>query len=396
MGADSRSSGRAGRVYSIPMAKVALAYSGSLDTTVCVHYLRQVKGMKVYTFSANLGQPEYLAPLAERAVELGAAAAHLADLREKFVRDYIFPCIRANAVYEQGYFLFSALSRPLIVEELVRMADEEGCDAIAHGSRGIGNDMLRLENCIRAVAPSMRVLTPLVDLGLRSPQDDVLYARKNGLVFESEKQEVYNVEQNLWGNNIQLRSMKDTWEEPPKDTYILTVPPDEAPAKPTTLDIDFLRGDPVAIDGEETDPIRLIEELNKIGGRCAVGRFDVVENRISGLKTREIYESPAAAILAAAHRALESITLEREVLHFKDSLSQRYADLVYEGKWFLSVRQGLDAFFSRINENVTGTVRLSLCRGALMVTGRKSPHSLFVPPSDRPVTPFPQQLRNAR
>ncbi|HEX7898671.1 MAG TPA: argininosuccinate synthase [Planctomycetota bacterium] len=378
------------------MAKVALAYSGSLDTTVCVHYLRQVKGMKVYTFSANLGQPEYLAPLAEKAVELGAAAAHLADLREKFARDYIFPCIRANAVYEQGYFLFSALSRPLIVEELVRMADEEGCEFIAHGSRGIGNDMLRLENCIRAVAPSMRVLTPLVDLGLRSPQDDLVYARRVGLSFESEKQEAYNVEQNLWGNNIQLRHMKDTWEEPPKDTYILTVPPDEAPAKPTSIDVDFLKGDPVAVDGEEMDPVRLIEELNKIGGRCAVGRFDVVENRISGLKTREIYESPAAAILAAAHRALESITLEREVVHFKDSLSQRYADLVYEGKWFLSVREGLDAFFTKINQHVTGTVRLSLCRGALMVTGRKSPHTLFVPPNDKAVAQFPHQLRNAR
>jgi argininosuccinate synthase len=378
------------------MVKVALGYSGSLDTTLCVHYLRQVKGLKVYTFSANLGQPDDLAPLAERAVELGAAAAHLGDLREKFARDYIFPCIRANAVYEQGYFLFSALSRPLIVEELVKIAEEEGCDALAHGSRGIGNDMLRIENCIRAIAPRMRVLTPLAELGLRSPKDDLAYARKIGLPLEGEKQAVYNVEQNLWGNNIQLRDMKDTWEEPPKDTYLLTVPPEEAPAKPAVLEIEFLRGDPVAVDGEALDPVALIETLNRVGGRAAIGRFDVVENRISGLKTREIYESPAAALLLTAHRALESITLEREVLHFKDSLSQRYADLVYEGKWFLSVREGLDAFFSKINANVTGTVRLSLCRGALSVTGRKSPTSLFVPPpSERPVT-FPQPLRSAR
>src|SRR5882672_1669479 len=365
------------------MAKVALAYSGSLDTTICVHYLRHVKGMKVYTFSANLGQPEYLAPLAERAVELGASAAHLADLREKFARDYIFPCIRANAVYEQGYFLFSALSRPLIVEELVQIADDEGCDYIAHGSRGIGNDMLRITNCIKAVAPTMKVLTPLVELGLRSPKDDLEYAKKNGLKYESEKQTVYNVEQNLWGNNIQLRDMKDTWEEPPKDTYILTSPTDESPVKPTPIEIDFRAGIPVALDGEEVSPVRLIDELNKIGGRASVGRFDVVENRISGLKTREIYESPAAAILLMAHRALESITLEREVMHFKESLSQRYADLIYEGKWFLNVREGLDAFFSKINENVTGTVRLDLCRGAITVTGRKSPHSLFAPPQER-------------
>jgi len=365
------------------MAKVALAYSGSLDTTICVHYLRHVKGMKVYTFSANLGQPEYLAPLAERAVELGAAAAHLADLRDKFAREYIFPCIRANALYEQGYFLFSALSRPLIVEELVQIADDEGCEYIAHGSRGIGNDMLRITNCIRAVSPAMKVLTPLVDLGLRSPKDDLEYAKRNGIKFESERQEARNVEQNLWGNNIQLREMKDTWEEPPKDTYILTSPPEDAPAKPQAIDIDFRQGNPVGLDGEELSPVQIIEELNKMGGRASVGRFDVVENRISGLKTREIYESPAAAILLTAHRALESITLEREVLHFKDSLSQRYADLVYEGKWFLSVRQGLDAFFSKVNENVTGTVRLSLCRGAITVAGRKSPHSLFEPPQER-------------
>jgi len=370
------------------MPKVALAYSGSLDATICVHYLRHVKGMKVYTFSANLGPPEYLAPLAERAVELGAAAAHLADLRDKFAREYIFPCIRANAIYEQGYFLFSALSRPLIVEELVQIADDEGCEYIAHGSRGIGNDMLRITNCIRAVSPSMKVLTPLVDLGLRSPKDDLEYAKRNGIKFDSEKHEARNVEQNLWGNNIQLREMKDTWEEPPKDTYILTSPPEDAPAKPVTIDIDFRHGIPVGLDGEELSPVQIIEELNKLGGRAAVGRFDVVENRISGLKTREIYESPAAAILLNAHRALESITLEREVLHFKDSLSQRYADLVYEGKWFLSVREGLDAFFSKINENVTGTVRLGLCRGAISVTGRKSPHSLFEPPQERG-TPLP-------
>jgi argininosuccinate synthase len=359
------------------MPKVALAYSGSLDTTLCVDWLKK-KGHKVYTFSANVGQPEYLAPLAERAVELGAAAAHLADLREKFVTDYIFPCIRAHAVYEQGYFLFSALSRPLIVEELVKIAEEEGCDAVAHGSRGIGNDMQRIENCIRALAPQLRVLTPLVELGLRSSRDDVEHAKKTGIRFDSERQAVYNVEQNLWGNNIQWREVKDTWEEPPKDTYLLTVPLEEAPAKATVLEIEFREGNPVAIDGEATAPVELIETLNKLGGRCAVGRYDVVENRISGLKTREIYESPAAAILIAAHRALESVTLERDVMHFKEALSQKYADLVYEGKWFLPVRLGLEAFFSKINEKVTGSVRLSLCKGAIQVTGRRSPNSLLL------------------
>jgi argininosuccinate synthase len=374
--------------------KVVLAHSGSLDSTICVRHLRHAKGMKVFTFSANVGQPEYLEPLAEQAVELGAAAAHIADLREKFAREYLLPCVRANAVYEQGYFLFSALARPLIVEELVAVAEEEGCTHIAHGSRGIGNDMLRIENCIRAVAPHMEIHTPLVELGLKTSADDIDFARKAGIPFESELHERYNVEQNLWGNNIQLRGAKDTWEEPPRETYILTTPPADAPARPSILEIGFQGGNPVSVDGEELPPAKLIEQLNKIGGRAAIGRFDVVENRLSGLKTREIYESPAAAILLAAHRALESITLEKDILHFKEALSQKYADLVYEGKWFLPVRAGLEAFFLKVNEKVTGTVRLSLCRGALVVTGRKSPNSLFVPQADRTVR-FPQEVRQA-
>ncbi len=367
------------------MSKVALAYSGSLDTAICVHYFRHVRGMRVVTFSANLGQPEYLEPLAEQAVELGAAAAHLADLRDKFAREYIFPCVRANAVYEQGYFLFSALSRPLIVQELAKIAEEEGCEFIAHGARGTGNDMQRIESCIGAMAPHLGILTPLVDLDLHSPQDDVEYAHRNGIRFESERKALYNVEQNLWGNNIQLGGVRDTWEEAPKDTYILTTAPWEAPARPTTIEVDFVRGEPVSVDGEDLAPPRLIDHLNKLGGRNAVGRFDVVENRISGIKSREIYASPAAAILAAAHRALESIVLDREVMHFKEALSQKYADLVYEGKWFLPAREGLDAFFARINEKVTGTVRLSMCRGALAVAGRKSPNTLFVPRDERAV-----------
>jgi argininosuccinate synthase len=377
------------------MPRVALAYSGSLDTAICVHYFRHVRGMRVVTFSANVGQPEYLEPLAEQAVELGASAAHLADLRDKFAREYIFPCIRANAVYEQGYFLFSALSRPLIVQELVKIAEEEGCEYIAHGARGTGNDMQRIENCIGAVAPQLGILTPLVDLDLRSPQDDVEYARRNGIRFESEKKTLYNIEQNLWGNNIQLRGVYDTWEDAPKDTFVLTTSPWESPVRPTVIEIDFLKGEPKAVDGEELLPARLIDHLNKLGGRNAVGRFDVVESRISGLKSREIYESPAAAILVAAHRALESITLDREAVHFKEALSQEYADLVYGGKWFTPVREGLDAFFARVNEKVTGTVRLSLCRGALNVLGRKSPHTLFVPRDERTVQ-FPLSLKPPR
>lgn len=372
------------------MAKVVLAYSGGLDTTICVHYLRHVRGMKVYTFSANLGQPEYLEPLAEHAVELGASAAHLADLRDKFAREFVFPCIRANAVYEQGYYLFSALSRPLIVQELVAIAGEEGCDTVAHGSRGIGNDRVRLSNCISAVASDLEVIAPLEELGLKTPADDLEYAKEHGLTVESERQTLYNSEQNLWGNNIQLRGLSDPWEEPPRDTYVMTTPPLDAPVKPVQVTVAFEKGVPTKIDGEALPPVKLIEKLNKIAGRCGIGRFDVIENRIGGLKTRELYEAPAAAVLIAAHRALESLTLHKDILHFKDGLSRKYADLVYEGQWFSSVREGLDALFLKVNERVTGDVRLSLYKGALSIVGRRSPHSLFTP---QPVgsVQFPQR-----
>jgi len=358
------------------MAKVALAYSGGLDTTICIHYLHHVRGMKVFTFSANLGQPEYLEPLAERAVDMGAAAANLADLRDKFAREFVVPCLRAGAVYEQGYYLFSALSRPLIMQELVEIARQEGCEAIAHGSRGIGNDRIRLQNCGRALAPDLQMLAPLEELGLATPKDDLAYAKEHGIPFESVQQTLWNAEQNLWGNNIQIRGAIDTWEEAPKDTYVMTVPPASAPNKPVTVEIGFVQGRPESIDGKDQPLVRLIEKLNQIGGRCAVGRVDIVENRITGLKTRELYEAPAAAILHAAHRALEAITLERDVLHFKEGLSHKFADLVYEGKWFAPMREGLDAFFARVNERVTGTIRVSLFKGAITVTGRKSPNSL--------------------
>jgi argininosuccinate synthase len=360
-------------------AKVALAYSGGLDTTICVHYLTEVKGMKVYTFSANLGQPEYLEPLAERAVEMGATAAHLADKRERFAREFILPTVRAGAVYEEGYTLFSALSRPLILQELVAIAEEEGCEFVAHGSRGIGNDRIRMNNCMRALAPDLKVLTPLEELGLRHTGDDLEYAKEHGLPCEEVRQTLYNVEQNLWGNNIQVRSIRDTWEEPPRDTYLMTVPPSEAPNKPASVVVGFEAGLPASVDGERLSEVKLIEKLNKIGGRCAVGRFDVVENRITGRKTREIYEAPAAAVLHAAHRALEWITLDKGVLHFKDGLSRKYADLVYHGEWFSPVREGLEAFFQKIEARVTGEARLTLFKGALNVTGRRSPNSLFAP-----------------
>lgn len=354
------------------MAKVALAYSGKLDTTICVHWLRDVKGMKVYTFSANLGQFENLEPLAERAVELGASAAHIADLRETFVKNFIFPCIRANAEYESGYFLFSALSRPLISRELIKVAQEEGCDYVAHGSRCIGNDIVRFENCLKAIAPDISIITPLRELSLNSPQDDLKYAEEHGIGVDSVKQTMYNAEQNIWGSNIQARNLRDPWEEIPDAAYLITTSPVEAPSKVTVIEIKFNEGLPVAVDGEDLSPVKLVDLLNRIGGRNAIGRYDVIENRLADVKTRELYEAPAATILYTAHKALESVTLEKDLIHFKEPISRKYAELIYEGKWFSPFRESLDAFFAGFQKRVSGKVRLKLYKGQAYVSGVKS------------------------
>lgn len=358
------------------MVKVALAYSGGLDTAICAYWLKNVKGFKVYTFSANIGQFTHLEPLAEQAIELGAIAAHIADIREKFICDFIHPCIRANAQYEQGYYLSSALSKPLIIQELVNIAKDEGCEFIAHGSRSIGNDSIRIENCIKVLALELGILTPLGDIGLTTPQEDISYAKSHNIKIRSERETIYNMEQNLWGSNFQIRN-KDLWEKPPQDTYFLTTPVEESPNKVTNVEIEFEMGLPLGLNGERLPPVKLIDKLNKIGGQNAIGRYDVIENRLSGIKTREIYEAPAATILYTAHKILESITLEKELVHFKDNLSYQYGKLVYEGKWFTPLREGLDAFFKNIQEKVSGIIRLNLYKGNLTVTCLKSPNSLY-------------------
>lgn len=365
------------------MPKVALAYSGSLDTTICLHYLTAIRGMKVYTFSANLGQSEDLLPLFEQALRLGAEAAHIADLRETFVTEYVFPCVRAQAVYESGYHLFSAISRPLILQETVNIAREEGCEYIGHGSRGIGNDMIRFQNGIQYLAPDLKVLAPLQELGLTSPEMDQVYAKKHRLRVQTPGGPPYNTEENVWGVNIQIPHDGGSWPVPPANTFLRTVPPVNAPAEPRSMEIEFEAGLPVKLDGKAYPPLALVEELNRIGGRYAVGRFDLIENRILGVKTREIYESPAAEILLRAHQALEALVLDKETLHFMPTLSQRYAELVYEGHWFSPLRRSLDAFFAEINERVTGKVGLELFRGNVSVTRMESRFSLLGPGRSR-------------
>ena len=357
------------------MPKVALAYSGRLDTDICIWYLKNVRGMKVITFSANIGQPEYLEPLAERAVQIGAFAAHLADLREKFVHDFIFPVIKAGAVYQGHYHLFSALARPLIMQELLEIAREEGALKIAHGSHGAGNDALRFENILKDIAPEMEVIAPMNDLGLRGPADELAYAKEHNIPTPSEKGTLRNIEQNLWGANIQLHHLS-SWEDVPRDAWNLTVPAAHAPNKPAVIELTFAGGVPTALDDEAMAPVKLIEHLTKLGGRAGVGWVDAIEDRIRPKKVREVYETPAAAIVHVAHRALEALTLAKNARQFTERMAGRYAELVYEGRWFSPLRRSLAQFYEELNRAIAGTVRLQLYKGHIDVLGATSPHSL--------------------
>ncbi len=355
------------------MTKVVLAYSGGLDGLICIHWLQQVKGWRVIVFLAQLGQPSYFEPIGDKALQLGISTVFVHDLREKFIQDYIWQAFKAQARYEKGYFLSAALSRPLIIEELVRIAQEESCLYVAHGARGLGNDYIRCENCLKALDPNLTVIAPLRELGLRSVKEDMDYAQKHQLPISSIKYTLYNVDYNLWGVNIQLTSHQagDFWKQIPHDTYIMTTPIQETPDKPTVLELRFKKGIPVKIDNKTYPPVELIELLNKVGGRQAIGRTEVIEDKISGAKSREIYESPAASVLYAAHHALEGIIFDKETQCFYEIASNKYGKLVYDGNWFSPLRKSLDKFFDQLEQRMNGVVRLSLFKGNITILGRK-------------------------
>ncbi|MEK7449669.1 MAG: argininosuccinate synthase [Planctomycetota bacterium] len=359
--------------------KVLLSYSGGLDTAICLHWLRSVKGVKVITLLVNIGQYEYLPPLGEVALKLGAESVRISDLRDSFIKNYIWPALKANARYESGYLLCAALNRPLIASELISVAQEEGCDYVAHGSRGVGNDHIRLNNCIHSLTPELSILTPLAELNLQNVRDDIKYARQHHIPISNIQQTLYNVEYNLWGVNIQLgRELSDTgWPGSLKGTYLMTTPLLETPDKPAEIEISFKQGVPVSLDGARMSELELIETLNKIGGRHAIGRVELVENKISNQKSYEIYEAPAATILYAAHTALEEIVMPKDLSHFKNTLSGKYAELVYNGEWFSPIRESLDKFFEHTQEKITGSVGLKLFKGNIHIFKRTSPFSLL-------------------
>jgi len=357
--------------------KIVLAYSGGLDTSVILRWLVERYGAEVIAFTADLGQGEELIPIRDKALRTGASRVHIADLREEFVRDFVFPVLRANAVYESGYLLGTSFARPLIARRQVEVARAEGADAVAHGATGKGNDQVRFELTYAALAPDLQVVAPWREWDLRSRSDLMAYARRHGIEVPATPERPYSVDRNLFHISYEGGILEDPWVEPPPKMFLWTTAPEEAPDAPRDVQVEFEGGVPVAVDGERLGPVALLERLNRLGAEHGVGRVDLVENRYVGMKSRGVYETPGGTILHAAHRAVESLTLDRELLHLRDSLVPRYAEMVYYGYWYAPEREALQALMDEAQRDVTGTARLRLYKGHVRVLGRRSPRSLY-------------------
>lgn len=357
--------------------RVALAYSGGLDTTVMVYWLREKYGCEVVAFCADLGQEEELASVKRRALKIGVKQVIIQDLKDEFIRDYVWPSLAANALYEGQYPMATSLGRPLIAKALIDVAKKYRCDAVAHGSTGKGNDQVRFEVSFRALAPEIKVLAPVRTWEFKTRDEEIEYAERMNIPITVTRQKPYSLDRNLWGISCECGVLEDPDREPPEDIHILTADPLRAPAKPQYVTLTFKRGIPVALNGKAMPAYPLIRTLEKIAGKHGIGRIDMVENRLVGIKSRETYEAPAAVVCHLAHRALEAMCLDRETAHFKEVLSLRYAELVYYGHWFSPLRRALDAFNADTQRVVNGTVRLRFYRGAATVVGRTSPTSLY-------------------
>lgn len=358
------------------MKKVALAYSGGLDTSVAIKWMQDTYGVEVVAVAVDIGEEKDYAAIQKKAKDMGAVASHLVDAKEEFVRDFVFPSLKANAVYENKYLLATAIARPLISKVVVEVAQQEGADTVSHGSTGKGNDQVRFEVSFGALDPSLGIITPAREWGMTREQE-IEYAKHHNIPIPVDLDNPYSMDVNLWGKSIECGVLEDPAQEPPEEIYEWTVSPQNAPEEPTYLDIDFEKGIPVALNGEAMDGVTLIEQVNKIGGANGVGRVDMMENRLVGIKSREIYECPAGTILTAAHRELEALTLDRETMHFKQQVELKYSELVYYGLWFSDLKKAVDAFIDSTQENVTGHVRMKLYKGSCVIAGRTSPRSLY-------------------
>ncbi len=361
--------------------RVVLAYSGGLDTSVILRWLQDVYACEIVTFTADLGQGEELEPARAKAELLGIQPEHIyiEDLREEFVRDFVFPMFRANALYEGCYLLGTSIARPLIAKRQIEIAAEVGADAVCHGATGKGNDQVRFELGYYALDPGIKVIAPWREWDLNSRRKLLEYAEARQIPIARDKrgEPPYSTDANLLHISYEGKALEDPWVEPDDDMFTRSVSPEQAPDRPTYVEIDFERGDPVAVDGERLSPAALLTKLNDLAGANGIGRIDLVENRFVGMKSRGVYETPGGTLLLAAHRAMESLTLDREAAHLKDELMPRYAELVYNGFWFAPEREALQALIDRTQEHVTGTVRLKLYKGSAAVAGRRSPHSLY-------------------
>lgn len=357
--------------------KVVLAYSGGLDTSVIIPWLIENYGYEVIAMCADLGQGDDLDFVRQKAIKTGASKVYVEDLREVFVTDYIWPTLKAGAVYEGKYLLGTSMARPLIAQALARIAETEGAEAIAHGATGKGNDQVRFELTIKALAPHLKIIAPWRLWDIRSREDAIDYAEKRGIPVPVTKARPYSMDANLWHLSHEGADLEDPWNEPKPDLCMISKTPETAPDKPEYVEIGFDKGAPVSLNGKKMKPLALVEKLNELGAEHGVGIADLVENRLVGMKSRGVYETPGGSILFFAHRDLEALTLDRATLHYKEQMAVRYAELVYDGMWFSPLREALDAFVNQTQQTVTGTVRVKLYKGNIMSGGTKSPYSLY-------------------
>jgi argininosuccinate synthase len=357
--------------------KVVLAYSGGLDTSVIVPWLKETYSCEVICMCAHLGQEEELPGLEEKALASGASKFFLEDLREEFITQFIFPTLRAGAIYERKYLLGTSFARPLIARRQVEIAELEGADAVAHGATGKGNDQVRFELTYQALNPRLRVIAPWREWDIRSREDALDYAAEHNVPVTATEKSIYSRDRNLFHLSHEGGILEDPWLEPERAMFQLTVDPENAPNEPEYIEIDFQDGIPKKINGEAMGPIRLLTILNQVGAKHGVGRIDLVENRLVGMKSHGVYETPGGSILVEAHQALEQLCLDKETLHYKQIIALKYADLVYNGQWYSPLREALDAFVAVTQRNMTGTVRLKLYKGNIILVGRKSPYSLY-------------------
>jgi len=357
--------------------KVVLAYSGGLDTSIIVPWLIENYGCEVICYTADLGQQEELDGLEEKALQSGASKVIVEDLRERFLTEFIFPTLQAGAIYERKYLLGTSFARPLIAQRQVEIAEEEGADGLAHGCTGKGNDQVRFEVSAMALNPTLTIIAPWREWDILSREDAIAYAEEHNVPISQSLKSIYSRDRNLWHMSHEGGILEDPWMEPEEEMYTLSTGPENAPDTPEEIVLTFEQGIPVALNGKKLGPVDLVDTLNVLGGKHGVGRVDLVENRLVGMKSHGIYETPGGTILYKAHQELESVCLDKDTLHYKEMIGLRYAELVYDGKWFSPLREALDAFVQSTQKTVSGQVRLKLYKGNIIVTGRKSPFSLY-------------------